>query len=99
MAEADAPHGQRGLRLTPRQRQILRLAAQGLSDKEIAARLGISYRTVRTHFERLYHTYGLRGRAAAVALYLLAAAEGGTGYLGGRLSDALHAVLSVFSPT
>jgi DNA-binding CsgD family transcriptional regulator len=99
MEEANPPEGRSAPGLTLRQREILRLASEGLSDKEIAARLGISYRTVRTHFERLYRRYGLHGRAAAVALYLRATAEGGAGHLGGRLSDALHAVLSVFSPT
>jgi DNA-binding CsgD family transcriptional regulator len=54
----------------PRQRQILALVADGLADKEIAARLGVSARTVRTHLERLYQRYGLHSRSAAVALWL-----------------------------
>lgn len=51
------------------QYRILRLAAVGLTDKEIARRLGISYRTVRTHLERLYERLGIRGRTAVVAWY------------------------------
>jgi DNA-binding NarL/FixJ family response regulator len=35
--------------LTPRQREILQLVAEGLTSKEIAARLGVSRRTVETH--------------------------------------------------
>ncbi|MFM8551994.1 MAG: response regulator transcription factor [Nitrospiraceae bacterium] len=35
--------------LTPRQKQILRLVAQGLTNREVAQRLGISVRTVEVH--------------------------------------------------
>jgi DNA-binding NarL/FixJ family response regulator len=35
--------------LTPRQKQVLRLIAQGLANKEIAQELGISVRTVEVH--------------------------------------------------
>jgi DNA-binding CsgD family transcriptional regulator len=52
-----------------RQRQILDLAATGLSDKEIARRLGLSHRTVRTHLEKLYRDRGIRNRAQAIALW------------------------------
>lgn len=37
------------LELSPRQRQVVALIAQGLSNEEIALRLGISARTVRAH--------------------------------------------------
>lgn len=56
-------------RLTPRQAQILGLAANGLSDKEIAKRLGVTHRTVRTHFEKLFADRGIRNRSQAVALW------------------------------
>ena len=56
-------------RLTPRQAQILNLAANGLSDKQIANRLGITHRTVRTHFEKLFHDRGIRNRSQAIALW------------------------------
>jgi DNA-binding CsgD family transcriptional regulator len=55
--------------LTPRQAQILSLAANGLSDKQIAKRLGITHRTVRTHFEKLFHDRGIRNRSQAIALW------------------------------
>lgn len=53
--------------LSPRQREIMRLVATGLSDKEIAARLQVSPHTVRTHLQRLYAQHGLRNRAEAAA--------------------------------
>ncbi|TMB76383.1 MAG: hypothetical protein E6J46_11875, partial [Chloroflexi bacterium] len=57
------------LRGTARQVQILELAAQGQSDKEIATALGISVHTVRSHLQRLYRTHGLTNRAEAVAAW------------------------------
>lgn len=56
-------------RLTRRQAQILALAAHGLSDKEIAKRLGVAFRTVRTHFEKLYRDQGVRNRSQAIAVW------------------------------
>jgi DNA-binding CsgD family transcriptional regulator len=56
-------------RLTPRQAQILELAAAGLSDKEIARRLDVTHRTVRSHFEKLYQQRGIRNRAQAIAIW------------------------------
>jgi DNA-binding CsgD family transcriptional regulator len=55
---------------SPRQAQILRLLADGLSDKEIAVRLGLSPHTVHTHLRRLYRDRGIRTRSAAVAIWL-----------------------------
>ena len=55
--------------VTPRQAQILELAAAGLSDKEIAQRLGVSHRTVRTHFEKLFRDRGIRNRGQAIAIW------------------------------
>ena len=43
-----------GLQVTPRQAEILTLIATGLSDKQIASRLGVSPRTVQSHVDRLY---------------------------------------------
>jgi len=58
------------LRLTPRQSQVLALIASGLSDKEVASRLGLAHRTVRTHVDRLLREHGLRSRTEAVAAWL-----------------------------
>lgn len=56
--------------LSPRQRQIVALIAEGLSNKEIAARLSMSERTVDSHLQRLYLRYDIRTRAALVARWL-----------------------------
>jgi two-component system nitrate/nitrite response regulator NarL len=53
--------------LTPRETEVLRLAADGLSGPGIAERLVLSPSTVRTHFEHIYDKLGVRDRAAAVA--------------------------------
>ncbi|MFL5394884.1 MAG: LuxR C-terminal-related transcriptional regulator [Myxococcales bacterium] len=60
------------LRVTPRQSQVLALVAAGLSDKEVASRLGLSHRTVRTHLDRLLREHGFRSRTEAVAAWLRA---------------------------
>lgn len=61
--------------VSPTQGRILELAARGLCDKEIARVLGIAFRTVRTHLERLYDESGERGRARCVVLWALAQAD------------------------
>lgn len=51
--------------LSPRERECVRLAGQGLEDKEIAARLGISPRTVGNHLHRAYGKLGVSDRKLA----------------------------------
>ena len=53
--------------LTPRETEVLSLVADGLSNKEIARRLGISLHTVKFHIESLLRKLGARSRAEAVA--------------------------------
>ncbi len=53
--------------LTNREREILALLADGLGNKQIAARLGISSNTVKTHLELLFEKLGVSSRAEAVA--------------------------------
>jgi len=53
--------------LTAREAQILALLAEGLVNKQIAARLGISRHTVKTHLGALFHKLGVSTRAEAVA--------------------------------
>lgn len=55
-----APGAQDIEALPPRQREILRLLAQGKVTKEIAALLGISVKTVETHRARMMETLGIR---------------------------------------
>ena len=58
------------MHVTDRQAEILALMAQGLTDKEIARRLGLTRGTVRTHVDRLFRDHGLRSRTEAVANWL-----------------------------
>jgi HD-GYP domain-containing protein (c-di-GMP phosphodiesterase class II) len=51
--------------LSPREVEILRLIARGLSSKEIAARLTLSPKTVRNHTEHIYAKTGADNRVAA----------------------------------
>ena len=62
------PQGKAGAApsMTPRQREILELLAQGLSAKEIAQRLSISARTVEFHKYQLMEVHGLHSSAELV---------------------------------
>ena len=52
--------------LTPREAEVLRLLAQGLNNREIAARLFIAEATVKTHVNNIFGKADLRDRAQAV---------------------------------
>lgn len=54
------------LGITPRELEILELIAQGLSNREIAARLFVSENTVKTHSSRVFDKLGARRRTQAV---------------------------------
>ena len=55
--------------LSARELEILVLLAEGLSNKEIAARLGVSTGTIRTHVEHILHKLHVRCRGEAAAKY------------------------------
>ncbi|HWH51045.1 MAG TPA: LuxR C-terminal-related transcriptional regulator [Gemmatimonadaceae bacterium] len=57
----------RAVLLTAREREVLQLLADGLGNKQIAARLGISTSTVKTHLEELFDRLDVASRAEAVA--------------------------------
>ena len=52
--------------LTPRQREVLQLVAEGHSNKEIASRLNVALKTVETHRTELMDRLGIRGVASLV---------------------------------
>lgn len=55
--------------LTRRERDVLRLLADGLGDRDIAAALTISRRTVETHVSSILRKLGVRNRAEAARRY------------------------------
>lgn len=54
-----------GIRLTDREREVLRMVGDGLPNKSIARRLGISERTVKAHLTSVYHQLGVTDRTQA----------------------------------
>lgn len=54
--------------LTDREKQILRLVCEGLSNAEIAARLVISAETVKSELKRIFRKIGVRNRTQAAVL-------------------------------
>ena len=62
------------VKLTPRERQIVRLAMDGLGNREIAAKIGGSPKTVETHLGSIFERYGIKG--GRIELAIRAAEEG-----------------------
>ena len=54
--------GPAGVRLTPREHDVVRLVADGRSNDEIGAELGIGAKTVETHLARLFERVGVASR-------------------------------------
>jgi DNA-binding NarL/FixJ family response regulator len=54
------------VRLTEREREVLEVAAEGLTARQIAERLGVRERTVTTHLARIYAKLGVGTRMAAI---------------------------------
>ena len=55
-----------GSRLTDREREVLTIAAEGLTAREIADRLGVRERTITTHLARIYGKLGVTSRLGAL---------------------------------
>ena len=63
---AGVPSSDRPDELTPREVEVLKLIAAGLSNQEIADALVLSNATVKTHINRIFYKTGARDRAQAV---------------------------------
>ena len=56
------------VRLTGREREVLAVAAEGLTARQIAMRLGVRERTVTTHLGRIYGKLGVGNRLSAIRM-------------------------------
>jgi len=65
LAEPDAPALAGLEQLTPRQIEVLRLVARGMTNNEIAETLFLSRRTVHAHLRSIFHKLGVGHRSAA----------------------------------
>ncbi len=54
--------GERARALSPREREVALLVARGLSNKEVARRLGLSNGTVKIHLHRVFQKLGAKSR-------------------------------------
>jgi DNA-binding NarL/FixJ family response regulator len=63
----DSEQRSRDPHLTPRERDVLDLLGQGLSDRQIASSLGLSYETARTYVKAVRRKLGSNNRLAAAA--------------------------------
>jgi len=56
--------------ISAREREVLELLSQGLSNKEIGDRLDVSQFTIKNHLARIFPKLRVRSRTAAVMAYL-----------------------------
>ena len=71
--EAPPDTARAAILLTPREREVVTLIAQGFSNRQISEQLTLSVRTVERHIENVYNRLGISGRAgrAIVTAYAL----------------------------
>ena len=69
-------------RLSPRERQIVTLLANGCSNQEIANRLGLRLQTVKNHLSRIYRKLGVPNRVQLAVLVVQKESLEGTGEAG-----------------
>jgi len=65
VADPAAPAGEA---LTPREREVLQLVVEGYANKQLARRLGIAEKTVKTHVSSILQKLGVPDRTAAAVL-------------------------------
>jgi DNA-binding NarL/FixJ family response regulator len=70
LAMALATDDERAATVTPREREVLALVADGLENRQIAKALGISEETVKSYLKNLFTRWDLASRAEAVAVAL-----------------------------
>ena len=71
--------GPRGhIELTPQEEAVTLLVAQGLSNREVAAELYVSPKTVQYHLTRIYAKLGVRSRVELAAVRRYMAVSGST---------------------
>lgn len=68
--QAKTEAGQETVNLSQRETEVAKLIAEGLANKEIADRLGISTETVRGHLKNIYEKLHVRSRTEAAVKYL-----------------------------
>ena len=69
--------------LTPREYQVAMLVARGLSNKQVAYELGISYGTVKLHMHHIIRKLGVQRRYAIILMTMMpdSSGEGRSGAL------------------
>jgi DNA-binding NarL/FixJ family response regulator len=70
LTRADKLQGERSRALTPRELEVLQLICDGLSNREIAGRLGLSANTIAVHRANIMNTLGVH-KAAELVVYAL----------------------------
>lgn len=58
--------------LSPRERQVLEMASQGLTNQQIAGRLSVTVHAVKFHLAGVYRKLGVKNRTEAVVVFLTA---------------------------
>ncbi|MBX2817928.1 MAG: helix-turn-helix transcriptional regulator [Saprospiraceae bacterium] len=56
--------------ISKREKEILKLLAEGLSNHEMATHTGLSINTIKTHLKRIYKKIGARNRADAARIFM-----------------------------
>ena len=73
--------------LSPREREVAALVASGSRNREVAAALFLSEKTVESHLARIYDKLGIRSRTALAAIIASESEEGRVTALAGRDPD------------
>ena len=69
-AVSKATHTGSGLALSPREKDVIEMASEGLTNAEIARRLGVTEHAVKFHLAALYRKLGAVNRTEAATMYV-----------------------------